>query len=52
MKVYAEGGRNPAHPKVDPVDKIRPAKIYPIGTEEIKNWKKYEKVWKEVFNLR
>ncbi|HEY7322091.1 MAG TPA: extracellular solute-binding protein [Candidatus Binatia bacterium] len=52
QKVYAEGGRNPAHPKVEPVDKIRPAKIYPIGTEEIKDWKKYEKIWKEAFNLR
>ena len=52
QKVYAEGGRNPTHPKVDPVEKIRPAKVYPIGTEEIKDWKKYEKVWKEAFNLR
>jgi iron(III) transport system substrate-binding protein len=52
QKVYADGGRNPAHPKVDPTDKIRPEKLYPIGTEEIKDWKKYEKVWKEVFNLR
>ena len=52
QKVYAEGGRNPTHPKVDPVEKIRPAKVYPIGTEEIKEWKKYEKVWKEAFNLR
>ncbi len=52
QKVYAEGGRNPTHPKVDPVEKIRPAKVYPIGTEEIKDWKKYEKVWKEVFQLR
>ena len=52
QKVYAQGGRNPAHPKVDPVDKIRPEKLYPIGTEEIKDWKKYEKIWKEVFNLR
>jgi iron(III) transport system substrate-binding protein len=52
QKVYAEGGRNPTHPKVDPVEKIRPAKIYPIRTEEIKDWKKYEKVWKEVFKLR
>ena len=32
--------------------KIRPAKIYPIGTQEIKDWKKYEKIWKETFNLR
>jgi iron(III) transport system substrate-binding protein len=52
QKVYAQGGRNPAHPKVEPVEKIRPAKIYPIGTDEIRDWKKYEKTWKEVFNLR
>jgi iron(III) transport system substrate-binding protein len=52
MKVYAEGGRNPAHPKVEPTDKIRPEKVYPIGTEEIKNWKKYEKTWKDIFKLR
>jgi len=52
QKVYADGGRNPAHPKVDPKDKIRPEKIYPIGTEEIKDWKKYDKIWKEVFKLR
>jgi iron(III) transport system substrate-binding protein len=52
QKVYAQGGRNPTHPKVDPVEKIRPEKIYPIGTAEIQDWKKYEKVWKEVFKLR
>jgi iron(III) transport system substrate-binding protein len=52
MKVYAQGGRNPPHPKVSPVEKIRPEKIYPIGTEEIKDWKKYEKIWKEIFKLR
>jgi len=52
MKVYAQGGRNPPHPKVDPVEKIRPEKVYPIGTAEIKNWKKYEKTWKEIFKLR
>ncbi len=52
MKVYAQGGRNPPHPKVEPVEKIRPEKIYPIGTEEFKDWKKYEKIWKEVFKLR
>jgi len=52
QKVYSEGGRNPAHPNVEPRDKIRPAKIYPIGTEEIKDWKKYEKIWKDAFNLR
>jgi iron(III) transport system substrate-binding protein len=52
MKVYAQGGRNPPHPKVEPVEKIRPEKIYPIGTDEIKDWKRYEKIWKEIFKLR
>lgn len=52
QKVYAQGGRTPAHPKVAPVEKTRPEKIYPIGAEEIKEWRKYEKSWKEIFKLR
>ncbi|HEY3168353.1 MAG TPA: ABC transporter substrate-binding protein [Candidatus Binatia bacterium] len=52
QKAYAAGGRLPPHPKVEPVEKIRPAVLYPIGTDEIKDWKKYEKIWKEIFKLR
>jgi iron(III) transport system substrate-binding protein len=52
QRVYAAGGRTPSHPNVEPKEKIRPAAIYPIGTDEIKDWKKYEKVWKEIFKLR
>jgi iron(III) transport system substrate-binding protein len=52
QKVYAEGGRLPPHPKVEPREKIRPAVLYPIGTDEIKEWRRYEKVWKEVFKIR
>src|SRR6266498_4866410 len=52
QKAYAAGGRLPPHPKVQPVEKIRPAVLYPIGTDEIKQWPKYEKVWKEIFKLR
>ena len=52
QKAYAAGGRLPPHPKVEPVEKIRPAKLYPIGTEEIAQWPKYEKTWKEIFKLR
>jgi iron(III) transport system substrate-binding protein len=52
QKAFAAGGRLPPHPKVEPVEKIRPAVIYPIGTEEIKEWRRYEKSWKEVFKLR
>jgi hypothetical protein len=50
--VYAQGGRTPPHPKVEPTEKIRPQKIYPIGANEIRDWKKYEKIWKEIFKLR
>lgn len=52
QKVYAQGGRTPAHPKVEPIEKTRPQKIYPITAAEIRDWKKYEKIWKEIFKLR
>ncbi|MBI4527003.1 MAG: extracellular solute-binding protein [Deltaproteobacteria bacterium] len=52
QKAYAVSGRTPAHPKVEPVEKTRPAKIYPVGVAEIKDFAKYEKLWKEVFRLR
>jgi iron(III) transport system substrate-binding protein len=50
--VYAKGGRTPAHPKVEPTEKIRPAAIYAVGVEDLKQYSKYEKIWKEVFKLR
>ena len=31
QKIYAQGGRTPAHPKVEPKDNIRPKAIYPVG---------------------
>jgi len=52
QKVYSDGGRTPAHPKVEPREKIRPAAIYPVTVEDLKNYSKFEKVWKEVFKLR
>lgn len=50
--VYAKGGRTPAHPKVEPTENIRPKVIYAIGVEDLKQYTKFEKVWKEVFKLR
>ena len=52
QKVYAEGGRAPAHPKVPTVDAIRPEKLYPLGVDDIKEYPKYEKIWKEIFKIR
>lgn len=49
---YAKGGRNPAHPKVDAVDKVRPEKIYAVGADDLKEFANYEKAWKEIFKLR
>ena len=52
QKVYADGGRAPAHPKVKPIDPIRPERLYPLGVDDIKEYPKYEKIWKEIFKLR
>jgi iron(III) transport system substrate-binding protein len=52
QKVMAQGGRTPAHPKVEPVDKTRTEKIYAISAADIKEYPKYEKIWKEIFKLR
>jgi iron(III) transport system substrate-binding protein len=52
QKVYAMGGRTPAHPKVEPTEKIRPKNIYAVGVDDLKQFTKYEKAWKEIFNLR
>ena len=50
--ICAKGGRTPAHPKVEPTEPIRPKAIYPVGVEDLKQYTKYEKIWKEVFKLR
>ena len=52
QKAYAVGGRAPAHPKVEPVEKVRPKVIYAVSADSLKDFKKYEKVWKETFRLR
>ena len=52
QKAMAQGGRTTAHPKVEPVDKTRTDKIYAISVADIKEYPKYEKIWKEIFRLR
>lgn len=52
QKVMAQGGRNPSHPKVDPVDKTKTEKTYFITAADLKEFPKYEKIWKEIFKLR
>lgn len=52
QKVMSAGGRNPAHPKVEPTEKTRTEKSYFITVADLKEFPKYEKVWKEIFKLR
>jgi iron(III) transport system substrate-binding protein len=52
QKAYAQGGRTPGHPKVQPVEKTKTAQIYPISANDVKDFRKYEKVWKDIFKLR
>ena len=52
QKVMSQGGRNPAHPKVEPTDKTRTDKTYFITAADLKEFPKYDKIWKEIFKLR
>jgi len=52
QEVYAKGGRTPAHPGVEPMEPVKPKAIYPISAEDVKEFPKYEKIWKEIFKLR
>jgi hypothetical protein len=48
----ALGGLIPAHPKVQPTDKVRPDRIYALTVADYKEFPKYNKIWKEIFKLR
>lgn len=46
------GRRNPAHPNVEPLEKVRPAAAYMLSIDDVKEFPKYEKLWKEIFQIR
>lgn len=52
QRVYAQAGETPAHPTVEPADKVRPAAAYMLSIDDIKEFPKFEKLWKEIFQLR
>ncbi len=52
QKVFAQAGETPAHPKAEPLEKIRPAKTYMLSADDTKDYPKYEKLWNEIFQLR
>ncbi len=52
QRAYADGGRTPAHPKIEPKEKTRSEKTYFISAAETREFPKYEKTWKGIFKLR
>jgi iron(III) transport system substrate-binding protein len=52
QRAYAQAGETPAHPNVEPAEKVRPATTYMLTADEVKEFPKYEKLWKEIFQLR
>jgi iron(III) transport system substrate-binding protein len=52
QRAYAQAGETPAHPNIEPTEKTRPAAVYMLGADEVKEFPKYEKLWKDIFQLR
>ena len=52
QRVYAQAGETPAHPKVEPLEKVRPTKAYMLSVDDVKEFPRYEKIWKEIFQIR
>jgi iron(III) transport system substrate-binding protein len=52
QRIFAKAGETPAHPKVEPTEKILPAKTYMLSADDTKDYPKYEKLWNEIFQIR
>ena len=52
QRAYAQAGETPAHPNVEPAEKVRPETIHMLTADEVKEFPKYEKLWKGIFQIR
>ncbi|MCE3241790.1 MAG: extracellular solute-binding protein [Deltaproteobacteria bacterium] len=52
QRAYAQAGETPAHPNVEPAEKVRPETTHMLTAEEVKEFPKYEKLWKGIFQIR
>jgi iron(III) transport system substrate-binding protein len=52
QKAFGIEGRVPANPKVEPSEPVGLEAIYGLGEKEYREFAKYEKIWKQIFNLR
>ena len=52
QKAFGIEGRIPANPKVEPAEPTGLTTVYGLGEKEYREFTKYEKIWKQIFNLR
>jgi iron(III) transport system substrate-binding protein len=52
QKAFGIEGRVPANPKVEPAERVDLTTVYGLGEKEYREFAKYEKIWKQIFNLR
>lgn len=52
QRAYAEAGSTPASPAVPPLEKTRPEKIYALTADDLQDYTRAEKQWREIFRLR
>ena len=52
QRAYAQAGETPANPNVEPAEKVRPETTHMLTADEVKEFPKYEKLWKGIFQIR
>jgi hypothetical protein len=52
QRAYAQAGKTTAHPNVESTEKTRPTTVHMLAADEVKEFNKYEKLWKEVCQHR
>ena len=52
QQAYAAAGSTPAHPAVPPAEKTRPETIYALTADDMQDYTRYDRLWREVFRLR
>jgi hypothetical protein len=52
QRVWAQAGETPAHPHVKPLEKVRLVATYMLTIDDLKEFPKCQKLWKEIFQIR
>ncbi len=52
QQAYAAAGATPANPVIAPQEKTRPERIYALTADDLQDYSRAERLWREVFRLR